>query len=281
MGWISAVQAPRDVAPQSRPNSLEALNQAQQPQRQERHSFPAAWLSWGRASLLSLVLAVGAAIWLPVAAHAATGQVQVFFGNGCFWHLQHDFLQHEVSLLGRKDDTVTTLVGYAGGKQAGPKGEVCYHNVQFAPDYGMMGHTEVVNLAVPEGSIGDFAKRYFDAADSTPFGRPDPQDFGSEYRSAIGIPGGMDGKFFKEVESANAGRMKLLRGQGGDADTVGTKNVWIYDSEKFPFYQGEVYHQFHDDMSDRYSQAYHALNAKLLADGRMQKTTCPEKTIFG
>uniref|UniRef100_A0A7S3TUX2 Peptide-methionine (S)-S-oxide reductase n=1 Tax=Strombidinopsis acuminata TaxID=141414 RepID=A0A7S3TUX2_9SPIT len=139
-----------------------------------------------------------------------------------------------------------------------------------------MGHTEVVNVSVPADKVGAFAKKYFDDASRYPLGRADPQDRGGEYRSAIGIPGGMDGPLFKEVEAANAGRMELVRGQGNDGDTVATKKVWVYDSNKFPFYQGEVYHQFHDDMGERYSKAYHGLKDTMLTGGAINKVQCPE-----
>ena len=63
-------------------------------------------------------------------------------------------------------------------EQVGGNGEVCYHNMAMAPDYGRMGHTEVlsaypsipssenraryrfevVNVSVPEGKVGAFAK---------------------------------------------------------------------------------------------------------------------------
>jgi hypothetical protein len=31
-------------------------------------------------------------------------------------------------------------------------------------------------------------------------------------------------------------------GKGGDADNLGKKSIWVYDSNVFPFYQAEVYH---------------------------------------
>lgn len=64
----------------------------------------------------------------------------------------------EASDLSRKPAEVSALSGYAGGKEVGGKGEVCYHNMAMAPDYGRMGHTEVVNVDVPEGKVTDFAK---------------------------------------------------------------------------------------------------------------------------
>jgi len=233
---------------------------------------------WFRALLAVLAsgaAAVVVAMGAPGAARAE-GSVDVFFGQGCFWHVQHDVVKKEVSALQRDTNEVTALVGYAGGKKVGDDGRVCYHNLMMAPDYGQMGHTEVVNVSVPESKVVDFAKDYFDDAAKYPFGRADPQDRGGEYRSAIGVPGGMDGPLFKQIEAANKGRLQLLRGEGNDADTVGTKKVWIYDSNKFPFHQGEVYHQFHDDMRDRYSEDYHKLKDVLLSGGKLQKVTCPE-----
>ncbi|CAE7435800.1 unnamed protein product [Symbiodinium natans] len=229
--------------------------------------------TWARAGLATL--AVLAAVALAPRAALAETDVQMYVGQGCFWHVQHEVVKQETG-LGRQPAEITALSGYAGGTEVGSQGEVCYHNMAMAPDYGRMGHTEVVNVSVPEGKVGDFAKAYFDAAAKYPFGRADPQDRGTEYRSAIGIPGGMDGPLFKDVEAANNGRLQLVRGQGNDADTVGTKKVWVYDSNQFPFHQGEIYHQFHDDMIERYPQEYHKLKKLLVAQGTVQKVACPE-----
>ncbi|CAE7236552.1 unnamed protein product [Symbiodinium sp. CCMP2592] len=230
--------------------------------------------TWARAGLAAV--AVLAAVVLSPRAAFAESEVKMYVGQGCFWHVQHEVVKQEASDLGRQPTEITALSGYAGGTEVGGNGEVCYHNMAMAPDYGRMGHTEVVNVSVPEGKVGAFAKAYFDAAAKYPFGRADPQDRGTEYRSAIGIPGGMDGPLFKEVEAANNGRLQLVRGQGNDADTVGTKKVWIYDSNSFPFHQGEIYHQFHDDMLERYPQEYHKLKKVLVAQGTVQKVACPE-----
>ena len=70
---------------------------------------------------------------------------------GCFWHVQHEFVDAERSLLGRGDDQLTALAGYAGGKQTGKdtnrpgnkEGIVCYHNLQGVADYGKLGYGEV------------------------------------------------------------------------------------------------------------------------------------------
>ena len=42
------------------------------------------------------------------------------------------------------------------------KNKVCYHNFMGVADYGKLGHGEVVGMRIPQSSIGDFAKEYFD-----------------------------------------------------------------------------------------------------------------------
>jgi len=233
---------------------------------------------WTRALLAAaaaLVVAVGIAGG-PRVALAEEDSVQLYFGQGCFWHVQHEFVKKEISALGRQPQDTTSLVGYAGSTKVGDGDRVCYHNLARAPDYGQLGHTEVVGLSVPKSKVGEFAKFYLDAAAGYPLGRADPQDRGTEYRSAIGLPGGVDSPLFAEIQAANNGRMELVPGQGGDADTLMTDKVWVYDSNKFPFYQGEVYHQYHDDMLERYPQNYHKLKQTMLDSGRLKTVQCPE-----
>lgn len=231
---------------------------------------------WFRASLAALAMLVTVAAGSISRPARAESSVDVYFGQGCFWHVQNEFVKKEASTLGRDGSAVTSLTGYAGGNEVGDGGRVCYHNMALAPDYGRMGHTEVVNLSVPESKLGEFAKEYFDQAASYRAGRADPQDMGTEYRSAIGLPGGVDSPLFSVIQNANAGRFKLLRGEGNDADTVFSKKIWIYDSTKYPFHQGEIYHQFHDDMIDRYPEKYHDLKQTLLKAGQIKEVGCPE-----
>jgi len=230
---------------------------------------------WLRGLLVALAVVVVVAAGGSKAARAES-DVGVFFGQGCFWHVQHEVVKKEISFLGRDGSSVTALVGYAGGTKVGDKGRVCYHNIAMAPDYGSMGHTEVVNVKIPESKLGEFAKDYLDEAAKSKYGRHDPQDRGTEYRSAIGLPGGMDSPLFKQIEAANEGRLQLLRGMGNDEDTVGTKKVWVYDSDKFPFYQGEIYHQFHDDMADKYGDKYHKMKDSAFSRGSLKSVECPE-----
>ena len=105
----------------------------------------------------------------------------VYFGVGCFWHIQHEFVEAERHLLKRSDSELTSLAGYAGGTKVGDDGRVCYHNLQFIADYGKLGHGEVVGMKIPESSIVDFAKEFF-ALFSSQNERVDPLDIGSEYR---------------------------------------------------------------------------------------------------
>lgn len=73
-------------------------------------------------------------------------------------------------------------------------------------------------------------------------------DRGGEYRSLIGLPGGMNSADFPDVEAAakrDGLTLKLVEGKGDDKDTLGKKIVWVMDTEKFPFIQAEVYHQYH------------------------------------
>jgi len=73
-----------------------------------------------------------AALAAEPAATAATVEASkaapqtVYFGNGCFWGRQKEFVDTEKK-LGRAPEQVSAVVGYAGGKQAGPGGKVCYY----------------------------------------------------------------------------------------------------------------------------------------------------------
>ena len=42
--------------------------------------------------------------------------IDCYFGCGCFWHVQHEFVEAERKLLGRKDMQLSARAGYAGGK---------------------------------------------------------------------------------------------------------------------------------------------------------------------
>ena len=108
--------------------------------------------------------------------------------------------------------------------------------------------------------------------------RVDPQDKGPEYRSLLGLPGGMSHATYPGVEEAAAkAGFKLVEGKGNDPDTLRKRVVFVYDTAKFPFHQAELYHQFHNDFqSPSYGKAYNALASAAYEAGRIQSTGCPD-----
>lgn len=234
--------------------------------------------AWSFLATLLLILLFGVKGSLP--ARASDEDVSIYFGQGCFWHVQHEMIRAESELLRRSVSQLTAVAGYAGGSETGPEGKVCYHNRSNAPDYGKMGHAEVVGVSIPSSSVGDFARRYFDAASANPFGRNDPQNFGAEYRSVVGLPGGAQSPFYKELLVASEGRVKLLAGIGVDADTLLKREVYVYDSTRFPFFQAELYHQFHDDMIERYGEDYKQLKNGFKYAGKLRAVSCPDEKFW-
>jgi hypothetical protein len=109
--------------------------------------------------------------------------------------------------------------------------------------------------------------------------RVDPQDRGGEYRSLIGLPGGTKHTSYPLVEeAAEKAGFKLVEGKGNDGDTLGKQIVFVYDSLKFPFYQAEVYHQYHNDFqSPPYGKEYNQLVNLALEEGRIKATGCPDR----
>lgn len=91
-------------------------------------SAAAAAAAAGRRQLLAggLAAALGAVLGAPGASRAAEPVPTVYFGNGCFWGRQHDFYETE-RMLGRTDEEVSSIVGYAGGTATGPDNKVCYY----------------------------------------------------------------------------------------------------------------------------------------------------------
>lgn len=225
-------------------------------------------------------------------ADAAPG-AEIYFGNGCFWGRQHEFVEAE-RRQGRSDDEVTSVVGYAGGYSTkGPDGKVCYY--YGAPDtvYERLGHGEVVRTTLSLGDadkavadLREFSATYFkNFRKVRGFGmqRLDPQDAGSGYRNMIGLPGGMDSPMMKVIEEENVNNMKLMRGAGNkmsgkesSEDDV-FNSIWVYDSNDLPFYPAEVYHQFHDGLGYKFPEEYTSkLKKNALRRGLIRPTGCPE-----
>ena len=72
---------------------------------------------------------------------------------------------------------------------------------------------------------------------------------------------------------------RLKEGRGGDGDEYNT--VWIYDTEAYPFYRGEVYHQNHCNFFPSEGMPYpdsytDELYKRMRSTGKFIPTGCPE-----
>jgi len=201
--------------------------------------------------------------------------IYVTLGNGCFWERQYAYTHVEMEKFHRKRSQVSAVVGYTGAMQAGPHGEVCYHS-SSPVDYSTLGFFETVQVKVDnvhkEAQFTALAKDFFSSfswdANRKGMRRPDDWstfsgDHGKAYRSGIGIPGGIKGSLYKIIKQENAKLdhpMKLVAGVGQDPDVFNT--VYIMDSDKFKFFVGEAYHQFHSNFfGPSYEAPYLAMNA--------------------
>jgi len=206
---------------------------------------------------------------LPATA-AEDDDVEVYFGCGCFWHVQHEFVEAERKILGRSDKDLTSRAGYAGGRAGAKDGKVCYHNALQASDYGSLGHAEVVRLRVPPSKFGAFAEEYAKLFDKDG-NRPDQSgDRGPEYRNLVGIPGGIKSPLAQALVQASirqGDKLDFATGKGDDGDIRAT--AFVMDSTAFPFFNGEPYHQFHDGFNwgEDYPNSYNGLAKELVREG--------------
>jgi len=195
--------------------------------------------------------------------------VKIYFGVGCFWHIQHVFIEAERAQLKRSGVTLTSLVGYAG---ATAQGQACYFDSKVT--------SEVVGMTIPKTSLHDFATVYFKTF--VGYDRSHRNDVGPHYRAAIGLPGGLSSPLMVEIRRAHTDqkssfKFNFAEGKGDDADTLNKPLIWVYDSIKFPFHQAEIYHQFHDDyypVIGDYPVSYEMLRAKLTCHGTLKPTGC-------
>lgn len=207
--------------------------------------------------------------------------VEVYFGCGCFWHVQHEFVEAEKNILGRTDSQITARAGYAGGTAGALDGKVCYHNAASIADYGKLGHAEVVGLKIPPSKLKDFAAEYFKLFDKKG-DRPDQAgDRGSEYRSLVGIPGGAKSDYAKllvDTSIANGDKLDFAYGKGNDKDT--RKTSFVMDTADFPFFVAEQYHQFHDgfNFNENYPSNYNNL-ASAYAKAGETFGNCPNGSL--
>lgn len=101
----------------------------------------------------------------PDISQASNEMVDVYYGVGCFWHIQHEMVDAERKILNRGNRDITSQTGYAGGKSTDKEGRVCYHNIQGIADYGKLGHGEVVGIKLPPEKVAEFAAVYFSLFD--------------------------------------------------------------------------------------------------------------------
>jgi hypothetical protein len=104
-------------------------------------------------------------------------------------------------------------------------------------------------------------------------------DRGLEYRSLIGLPGGIKNDQIPAIEAAAKTKgLRLVEGKGNDPDTLFKRVIYVMDTEKFPFYQAELYHQFHDGFmpGEQYPEKYNSLAKAAYAEGRLEVTGCPD-----
>ena len=224
----------------------------------------------------------------PSLAFAANGDaeeqmIQVYFGCGCFWHVQHEFVEAERNLLKRTNDLqITARAGYAGGKVGAKNGKVCYHNAAQISDYGSLGHAEVVQVTIPSSKFADFVTEYCKLFNEQGY-RPDQfQDRGPEYRNLVGIPGGVNGPYAKllvEASQKAGDKLDFARGKGDDPDRRGL--AFVMDTTEFPFYVAERYHQFHDgfNLGENYPNSYNNLANKLAKEGTLGESDCPNGLV--
>mmetsp|Transcript_33702 Transcript_33702/g.108318 ORF Transcript_33702/g.108318 Transcript_33702/m.108318 type:complete len:269 (+) Transcript_33702:14-820(+) len=231
-------------------------------------------LSASRRAVLASALALPASSQRAV---ADDSDIDVYFGCGCFWHVQHEFVMAEKKLLGRSDLQITSRAGYAGGSGM-QDGKVCYHNAAQISDYGSLGHAEVVRLRIPPTSFRAFAEEYVKLFDKDG-NRPDQLgDRGLEYRNVVGIPGGVGSPLAKELVDAsreNGDKLDFAKGKGGDPDARAV--AFVMDTNSHPFYLGELYHQFHDGFAwgEDYPGEYNGITKKLVKSNMLADAGCP------
>ena len=240
-----------------------------------------------RREVLGGWAAAAAAAHLPLAAAAASAREEatlvsaggemeeIYVGAGCFWHVQHELVVAEQTLLGRA--AFTSVAGYAGGTRVGANGKVCYHNSARDSDYGDLGHAEVVAVQVPARQVLAFASRALDDLWDARGRRADPQDAGGEYRSLLGLPGGMAHPAIALLRKRAADKgLELVAGAGDEGDTLEDRLLLVLDTRDFPFHAGELYHQYHNDMVGTYGPQYAALRQRAVDRGTLALSGCPD-----
>jgi peptide methionine sulfoxide reductase MsrA len=308
-----------------------ARQQQQQQQQQQRHVFRSSVVAsaqrggetsnhntpaFAASAAVALATSAAAAALLlaaPAPAFASdsttTPTTTVYFGNGCFWGRQKDFVETELKTLKRNPERVSAVSGYAAGTSSGPENKVCYHFNDPRQVYERLGHAEVVaveldgalsdddsNSAKAQDEMRKFSKTYFSQFRRLRDGRLqrlDPQDAGPGYRNVVGLPGGVQSPLFEVLKSEAPQGIQLREGQGRKAEIGGAAEasssasgadegdeigvVWVVDSSKLPFYRAEQYHQYHRGLEGSFPASYlKGQRDVALKAGRIDPTGCLE-----
>ena len=81
------------------------------------------------------------------------------------------------------------------------------------------------------------------------------------------------------ASQSNGDRLDFAVGKGNDRDARAV--VFIMDTERFPFYVAEQYHQFHDgfNFGENYPAKYNNLASKLAQAGTLGTSPCPNGAL--
>ncbi|KAL3782481.1 hypothetical protein ACHAW5_009776 [Stephanodiscus triporus] len=225
------------------------------------------------SSLSVLLLPSGRA--LALAADEEEEDESVYFGAGCFWHVQHEMIEAEKSILGRGSHQFTSRTGYAGGKKTDGDGRVCYHNFQGVADYGRS------LLGLPGGRDHPMFDKVLAAASDRGMtltdGRGnDPDTLGKRLVYV------MDSRVFPFYQAEVC---EYIRAHSRDGDTDGINSplrltIVLFSSLLYVFFLsfGRKDHQYHNDfLTPAYGKEYNDLVNAALDDGRIKITGCPDR----
>eukprot|EP00933_Yihiella_yeosuensis_P064047 TRINITY_DN67378_c0_g1_i1.p1 TRINITY_DN67378_c0_g1~~TRINITY_DN67378_c0_g1_i1.p1 ORF type:complete len:302 (+),score=43.86 TRINITY_DN67378_c0_g1_i1:69-974(+) len=219
----------------------------------------------------AVALASALAGLLPGEAQARDKQVDIYFGSGNFWRLQHEFVMKEALALGRRQGDLSALAGYAGGKKTGPRDQVCLPNaIGPWPNHKDLGHAQVVRVSLPSSKLKDFVEFF-----GTQISKRKRFDVGSNFRNVIGLRKGLKSEYIPVIQEALGDKIKLVEGKGNEPDNYLKDTVYVYDSKAFPYRTAEISNQFHDDLPEMYGNDYRSISKELENLGIILMNGCP------
>ena len=125
-------------------------------------------------------------------------------------------------------------------------------------------------MRIPKSNFKDFAIEYCKLFKNGM--RPDQMgDRGLEYRNVVGFKGGAKNSelssLLVDASKETGDALDFAVGKGTDRDIP--RLVWIMDSETYPSYVAEQYHQFHDgfNFGENYPGSYNDLAGKFAKTG--------------